>query len=149
MRITPEDIIWGMDPFREDLLLGFKKLTNKDEIFLGALKYSLYHGGYISSLKADASPGLIALKNRLEPSNQMLTANVASGRLIDFIRNVFDEMIVDVSIQMEKDGYDQLQDYTLDSGLNQAIFDWTWEKMAQLGLPDNKDLRDRISGLYL
>ena len=53
MKITPEDIMWGWDPFKEDTLLGFKKLS-KDKILLGAIKYALYHRGYTSSLAAPA-----------------------------------------------------------------------------------------------
>ena len=145
-----------MDPFREDLALGFKKLTNKDEIFLKALKYSLYHDGHIPSLTADASPGLMALKNKWGPSNpenksedpwtQRRMGHSLMIKWVGFIRNTVDEMLVDVCAQMEKDGYDQLENYALPNELTKAVLDWTWEEMVKLGFPD---LRDRVDALYL
>lgn len=167
MKITPEDIMWGWDPFKEDTLLGFKKLS-KDKILLGAIKYALYHRGYTSSLDAPAISGIKKFKSALPGPGPIDLAKWGSARISgdrwtqktldfemllrqkNFARDVIDEMIVDSTLQMERDGYTQLQNHDIPDELTGAIVDWTMAELIRLGiLTGSEELSRVVRGVYL
>lgn len=159
MKITPEDIMWGWDPFKEDTLLGFKKLS-KDKILLGAIKYALYHRGYTGSLDAPAMSGIKKFKSSLpSPVDTRVSGDRWTQKTLDFemllrqknfARDVIDEMIVDSTLQMERDGYTQLQNHDIPDELTGAIVDWTMAELIRLGiLTDSEELYRVVRGVYL
>ena len=159
MKITPEDIMWGWDPFKEDTLLGFKKLS-KDKILLGAIKYALYHRGYTSSLAAPAMSGIKKFKSALPgPVDTRVSGDRWTQKTLDFemllrqknfARDVIDEMIVDSTLQMERDGYTQLQNHDIPDELTGAIVDWTMAELIRLGiLTGSEELSRVVRGVYL
>ena len=159
MKITPEDIMWGLDPFKEDTLLGFKKLS-KDKILLGAIKYALYHRGYTGSLDAPAMSGIKKFKSALpSPVDTRVSGDRWTQKTLDFemllrqknfARDVIDEMIVDSTLQMERDGYTQLQNHDIPDELTGAIVDWTMAELIRLGiLTGSEELYRVVRGVYL
>jgi hypothetical protein len=163
MKITPEDIMWGMDPFKEDLVLGFKKLPNKDQLLLKAIKYALYHRGFTGSLDAPATAGLkkfmssvgvVHGDHRPDSDTHYWTQKANNFEKLvkqkNFARDVVDEMMVDSSLQMERDGYTQLENYSIPDELMQTIIQWTMGELVRLGiLPDSEELNRTIREVYL
>jgi hypothetical protein len=154
MKITPEDIMWGWDPMKEDLLLGFRKLPNKDQLLLKAIRYALYTRGHIPSLESSITPGLKKFKQTLrEPSTDPWTQksnnffNLAKQK--DLARDAIDEVIVDATLQMERDGYTQLGN-DIPNDLTAAIVEWTLAGLVRFGIvPDSEELANKIRGVYL
>jgi hypothetical protein len=68
----------------------------------------------------------------------------------NFARDVVDEMMVDSSLQMERDGYTQLENYSIPDELMQTIIQWTMGELVRLGiLPDSEELNRTIREVYL
>jgi hypothetical protein len=68
----------------------------------------------------------------------------------NFARDVVDEMMVDSSLQMERDGYTQLENYSIPDELMQTIIQWTMSELVRLGiLPDSEELNRTIREVYL
>jgi hypothetical protein len=160
MKITPEDIMWGMDPFKEDLVLGFKKLPNKDQLLLKAIKYALYHRGFTGSGDAAVTAGLkkfmssVGADPRPDSDTNYWTQKANNFEKLvkqkNFARDVVDEMMVDSSLQMERDGYTQLENYHIPDELMQTIIQWTMGELVRLGiLPDSEELNRTIREVYL
>jgi hypothetical protein len=160
MKITPEDIMWGMDPFKEDLVLGFKKLPNKDQLLLKAIKYALYHRGFTGSGDAAVTAGLkkfmssVGADPRPDSDTNYWTQKANNFEKFvkqkNFARDVVDEMMVDSSLQMERDGYTQLENYHIPDELMQTIIQWTMGELVRLGiLPDSEELNRMIREVYL
>ena len=160
MKITPEDIMWGMDPFKEDLVLGFKKLPNKDQLLLKAIKYALYHRGFTGSLDAPATAGLkkfmssVGVDHGPDSDTHHWTQKANDFEKLlkqkNFARDVVDEMMVDSSLQMERDGYTQLENYHIPDELMGTIIQWTMAELVRLGiLPDSEELNRTIREVYL
>lgn len=155
MKITPEDIMWGWDPMKEDLLLGFRKLPNKDGLLIKAIRYALYHGGHMDTMGSLITPGVKKFKQSLrEPSTDPWTQksndffNLVKQK--DLARNVIDEVIVDATLQMERDGYTQLEGNDIPNELMAAIAEWTLAELVRLGImPDSEELANKIRRLYL
>jgi hypothetical protein len=59
-------------------------------------------------------------------------------------------MMVDSSLQMERDGYTQLENYHIPDELMQTIIQWTMGELVRLGiLPDSEELNRMIREVYL
>jgi hypothetical protein len=159
MKITPEDLIYGWDPLKEDPRLGFKKLTNKEGILLKGIKQYLYDAEYISGFGSPATNGIIKLKNALKQKQDAIDLENDSwtkkklehdlwSRLKNVAVNIIDEVVVDSSLQMERDGYDLAGD--IPSDLMSDMVEWTLEQLIKLGiLPNDENILASIKNSYI
>jgi hypothetical protein len=62
--------------------------------------------------------------------------------------NIIDEVVVDSSLQMERDGYDLAGD--IPSDLMSDMVEWTLERLIKLGiLPNDENILASIKNSYI
>jgi hypothetical protein len=127
---------------------------------LKAIKYALYHRGFTGSLDAPATAGLkkfmssVGVDHGPDSDTHHWTQKANDFEKLlkqkNFARDVVDEMMVDSSLQMERDGYTQLENYSIPDELMQTIIQWTMGELVRLGiLPDSEELNRTIREVYL
>jgi hypothetical protein len=134
MNITPEDLIYGLDPFKEDPSLGFKKLK-KGAFFEVALRmamreYNIETRDAIDRI-LDTSKHSIYLTKKY------------------FVQSLIDNFISKVMEQLEADGYTQFENWTVPLDAMAEMATWCVDEMIKQGIiPNDQELIDKILRSY-
>lgn len=137
MNITPEDLIHGWDPFKEDPLLGFKKLR-KDELFEKAL-YRAMRDRHIMR-KEDIQRYFVD-----KPSDHPSIYNDYRY----FSQDLIDEFITLAVKQLEEEGYTQFENYALPDNVMAEMAGWCVKEMTDQGLlPNEPELVNSVMRSY-
>jgi|APGre2960657404_1045060.scaffolds.fasta_scaffold117591_2 hypothetical protein len=154
MSITPEDLIYGWDPFKEDPLLGFKKLR-KDELFEKAL-YRAMRDRHIKS-KEDITSYFERKEVRYPVGASAyidrLASNLPNAYLFpsykDFSQDLIDEFIVVATQKLEEEGYTQFENHALPEDVMVEMADWCVKEMIDKGvLPNEPELVNLVMRSY-
>jgi hypothetical protein len=142
MNITPEDLIHGWDPFKEDPLLGFKKLR-KDELFEKAL-YRAMRDRQIKS-KEDIQSHL--RKWPVDQDEKPTHSIYNTYRY--FSQDLIDEFITLAVKQLEEEGYTQFANYALPDDVMAEMAGWCVKEMIDQGLlPNEPELVNLVMRSY-
>lgn len=137
MNITPEDLIHGWDPFKEDPLLGFKKLR-KDELFEKAL-YRAMRDRHIRS-KEDIQGYFVG-----KPADHPSIYNDYRY----FSQDLIDEFITLATQKLEEEGYTQFANYALPDNVMAEMAGWCVKEMTDQGLlPNEPELVNLVMRSY-
>ena len=116
--ITPEDIMYGWDPLKEDHLLGFKKLPTKDTIISKNWKQN---------------------KKALEGKDwhpEAIRYRTTGGTIEDFI--------VDTALALERDGYHHFDDYRFPPDFVMVAVKWATDWLLEKGLITTKEANEHL-----
>jgi hypothetical protein len=139
MNITPEDLIHGWDPFKEDPLLGFKKLR-KDELFEKAA-YRAMHDRKLKS-KEDVQAYFGG-----RPTDQSVHSTYNTYRY--FSQDLIDEFITLATQKLEEEGYTQFANYALPDDVMAEMAGWCVKEMIDQGLlPNEPELVNLVMRSY-
>lgn len=139
MNITPEDLIHGWDPFKEDPLLGFKKLR-KDELFEKAA-YRAMRDRHIKS-KEDVQR-YFDFAGRPEDHPSMYNTYRY------FSQDLIDEFITLATQKLEEEGYTQFANYALPDNVMVEMAGWCVKEMTDQGLlPNEPELVNLVMRSY-
>ncbi len=143
MSITPEDLIYGWDPFKEDPLLGFKKLR-KDELFEKALYRAMRDRDIKSKEDLQRYFRQASAAHRNSPHIHSI---YSTHKYLS--QDVIDEFIVLAVQKLEEEGYTQFENYALPDSVMAEMAGWCVKEMInQELLPNEPEIVNLVMRSY-